>query len=178
MNNEAPLAPEPPSPPPPPLRLTICAKREACELMRSSEYDALISINDPSERPNFTWHHKKREHHRRKFQAALDTGLPEDELPRPSLFLWFWDTLVEERDAPDIGHIRVIRAFAASLPFGSRLLIHCRMGISRSTAAAIIALKQCGMSGIAATIEVLRLRPIAIPNTLMLELASRPASII
>lgn len=53
------------------------------------------------------------------------------------------------------------------------VLFQCEQGISRSTAAAMIALRILGAPREAAEKLVMELRPKAIPNVLMLELAER-----
>lgn len=79
------------------------------------------------------------------------------------------------RAPPDAGHVaaivqfgRRVRAHAAP-----RVLIHCHMGISRSTAAAIILLADHGHAPEAAVEHVCAIRPVAWPNLRMIELGDR-----
>jgi predicted protein tyrosine phosphatase len=53
------------------------------------------------------------------------------------------------------------------------VLFQCEQGLSRSPAAAVIAMRVLGASYRAAVSDVLAVRPRARPNTLMLELAER-----
>ncbi len=79
---------------------------------------------------------------------------------------------------PRTEHIRAIFEFADSLP-GQPLLIHCRAGVSRSTAVALAIIVR-GMHAGGTALQTIRdiapetlllIRPQAIPNPLMLELA-------
>lgn len=161
-----------------PLRITICGRAEAVRALAERQYDALISINDPEKRFN-RW----TEHRRTSFRRIMNERLNKDIINnactdtslyaplRPSLFLWFWDTEDDESGAPQNYHIESIREFITDLPLGAAVLIHCKVGISRSTAAAIIALACRGMTRADAHAEVMRLRSIACPNQRMLALA-------
>lgn len=153
-----------------PLDIVICAKNEACDLLRAGNFDALISINDPEFQSQGMSLDTKQQLCK-EFQAALDTGKLDDQDERPSLFLWFWDTRYKTINGPNDDHVQLIRNFALSLPVGTRLLVHCVAGVSRSTAAAIISLAVHGMPVSDATNEVKRIRSIAMPNTLLLKLA-------
>lgn len=114
--------------------------------------------------------------HREKFKNRMHKRMhenaPHPSLVRPILFLWFWDGDETDRDGPRQSHIDSIRSFVAALPHGARLLIHCRLGISRSTATGVIALCQCGFSFSDAWTEIHRVRPIASPNDHMIKLAA------
>jgi predicted protein tyrosine phosphatase len=77
--------------------------------------------------------------------------------------------------APDPGHIAAIVRFAGAMRAHSapRLLVHCHMGISRSTAAAIIVLADRHGDPEGAVEHVTAIRPAAWPNLRMIELADR-----
>lgn len=156
---------------PPPLTITICARAQAGALLATGAFDAAISINDPRNRPS-----KWDVHHREKFKKRMHGRMQENAAPlapvRPILFLWFWDGDESDCNGPRQEHVDSIRSFAAALPRGARLLIHCRFGISRSTAAGVIALCQCGLSFSDAWREIHRVQPAARPNECMLKLAA------
>ncbi len=112
--------------------------------------------------------------------SILDPGTPEpgkfaalraDQLLR----LRFHDiieTNIPAMDAPAREHIEAILQFgAAATRAHHRILIHCHMGISRSTAAAIMLLANDVGDAEAAVARVTELRPIAWPNLRMIELA-------
>jgi predicted protein tyrosine phosphatase len=79
------------------------------------------------------------------------------------------------RAPPDAGHVAAIVQFGKRLRAHAapRVLIHCHMGISRSTAAAIILLADHGHEPDAAVERVCAIRPIAWPNLRMIELGDR-----
>jgi predicted protein tyrosine phosphatase len=76
---------------------------------------------------------------------------------------------------PDVGHIASLIAFAQSWPRDTPMVIHCWAGISRSSAAAFIAL--CALNGdfdetvIAQTIR--KASPTAYPNRLMVQIGDQ-----
>ena len=74
-------------------------------------------------------------------------------------------------DAPTRDHVRQLLACGAGLTPGARLLVHCRGGIGRSSAAAIVALVASGEPAHEALEAVLEVRPQAKPNPLLLLLA-------
>jgi predicted protein tyrosine phosphatase len=76
-------------------------------------------------------------------------------------------------EPPAARHIAALVAFGAAMRghAGHRALIHCHMGISRSTAAAIILTADHGRDADDAVARVAALRPIAWPNLRMIELA-------
>jgi len=76
---------------------------------------------------------------------------------------------------PDAEHVAAIVQFGQVLKAhdAARLLVHCHMGISRSTAAAIILLADHGGDADAAVERVTAIRPAAWPNLRMIELADR-----
>ena len=112
--------------------------------------------------------------------SILDPGTPEPakfaELPADQLLrLRFHDVIEEDQpltEAPSPMHIEAILKFGADAARAHhRILIHCHMGISRSTAAAVMLLAKEGRDPEAAVAHVTALRPIAWPNLRMIELA-------
>lgn len=112
--------------------------------------------------------------------SILDPGTPEPakfaELPAEQLLrLKFHDiieTNIPAMDAPAVEHIEAILAFgAAATRAHHRILIHCHMGISRSTAAAVMLLASHHGDADAAVAHVASIRPVAWPNLRMIELA-------
>jgi len=97
--------------------------------------------------------------------------LPPDQLLR----LRFHDVIEEDQpltEAPSPMHVRAILKFGAeAVRAHHRILIHCHMGISRSTAAAVMLLAERGHAPEAAVARVAELRPVAWPNLRMIELA-------
>ena len=141
------------------LNLTICGKDELSPLL-ANKYSAIISIHDPGR--NRKWSEVKRAKRKKQFETIHCHTV---------LCLDFFDTENDaELDGPRIIHIQTITEFAKRIEPGSDVLIHCRMGVSRSTAAAMILLMEHGMTRDAALNEVKRVRPVADPNTLMLKL--------
>ncbi len=72
---------------------------------------------------------------------------------------------------PTRSHIDAILAHSAGLTSDDRLLVHCMVGQSRSTATLIMILIQHGMSAQDAFDAVKSIRPILMPNALIIELA-------
>jgi predicted protein tyrosine phosphatase len=117
--------------------------------------------------------------------SILDPGTPEPakfaELPADQLLrLRFHDiieTNIPAMDPPAAEHVEAILAFGADAARAHhRILIHCHMGISRSTAAAIMLLASRHGDAEAAVARVAELRPIAWPNLRMIELADAARS--
>jgi predicted protein tyrosine phosphatase len=112
--------------------------------------------------------------------SILDPGTPEPakfaELPAEQLLrLRFHDVIETDiplMNAPAEEHIGAIMTFGAEAKRAHhRILIHCHMGISRSTAAAIMLMAEHGRDPEAAVAHVTEIRPIAWPNLRMIELA-------
>jgi predicted protein tyrosine phosphatase len=89
-----------------------------------------------------------------------------------------FDDVIEElpgKVPPEAAHLRQLLAFGGDLReegAAAHLLVHCHMGISRSTAAMTLMLAQSrpDRSPAAALAEVVRIRPRAWPNLRMLEI--------
>lgn len=77
---------------------------------------------------------------------------------------------IDGRVLPTMEHLVSILDFTKALTADDRLLVHCMLGMSRSTAAAIAILIQHGMSYDAAFQHVETLRPILLPNELLIRL--------
>lgn len=112
--------------------------------------------------------------------SILDPGTPEPAkfaaLPTDQLLrLRFHDVIEDDQpqtEAPSPVHVQAILKFgAAAVRAHHRILIHCHMGISRSTAAAVMLLAEQGHAPEAAVARVAELRPVAWPNLRMIELA-------
>ncbi|WP_240002415.1 tyrosine phosphatase family protein [Oleisolibacter albus] len=93
-----------------------------------------------------------------------------------------FDDIIEEmpeKAAPQLQHVESVLAFgrelAAEADAGAHLLVHCHMGVSRSTACMALILAQTCPERPAAEIlaEVVRIRPIAWPNLRILEIGDR-----
>ena len=132
-----------------PFRLTVCGIAELANFAGSG-VSHVLSILDPGEaEPDAFFQYEA--HHR--------------------LDLRFHD-IIEEREgmlAPQESHVRELLDFGKRLdsePAPSHLIVHCHMGISRSTASMFLLLAQAAPKKPAADIaaEILRIRPQAWPN--------------
>lgn len=112
--------------------------------------------------------------------SILDPGTPEPAKfaampPDQLLRLRFHDVIEDDQpliEAPSAMHVQAILNFGAeAVRAHHRILIHCHMGISRSTAAAVMLLAARGRDAEAAVARVAELRPVAWPNLRMVELA-------
>lgn len=136
-----------------PFELTICRAAEVMQLTNSNRYDAIISIKDPCRCPILQERRigKRRDRLSTRCKLLLCIDFSDNEfVPR---------TVVYD-----------IAQFAKQLQPGMKVLVHCMLGISRSTAAAMIVLREHGMDYAGARAEVFRVRPLASPNFTMLRL--------
>ena len=75
------------------------------------------------------------------------------------------------RIEPNERQVAALLAFARAVDPDLPLIVHCHVGINRSTAAALAILADHGLAPAAAIAEVLRIRPRARPNLLIAQLA-------
>jgi predicted protein tyrosine phosphatase len=90
------------------------------------------------------------------------------------LFSFFEDTDDSTHpDAPRLRDVKRILDFTSKLPEKAKVLVHCRAGVSRSTATAYAILCQHSEPGmeIANLLHVGTLRFLVVPNRLIIELA-------
>lgn len=142
-----------------PLVLTICGLHEIPLALITTQFDAIVSITDPDDGLMENRHVRRRRNTIRRHGAKV-------------LFLAFHD-VVEENKAhvmPRPHHVAAIVAFARQLQPGTKVLVHCMAGISRSTAAAVIMLRELGVPYHEALTHIMAVRPQAQPNGLMLNL--------
>lgn len=143
-----------------PISLTICSWREFNVRLTEERFDVIVSFKDPTRSPN--WGDV------RTFQRHSWLLNHCDKV----ICLDFYDTTERRPNVrgPTASVIeRLVRFFRTVKP-GSKVIVHCMAGISRSTAAATILLREMGVEHELALSEVIRVRAIAKPNTLMLEL--------
>jgi predicted protein tyrosine phosphatase len=111
--------------------------------------------------------------------SILDPDAKEPDLyfmdpPPERLTIRFHDIILPHPDLamPQRSHVEEILAFARTLPNGdpTHLLVHCNMGISRSTAAATAVLLQAEpeLDDETALAHIAAIRPQAWPNSLMI----------
>lgn len=139
-----------------PFRATICGIQEL-PAHAVSGVTHLVSILDPDREP---------------LTAFDDYG------PHHRIDLRFDDIVIDlpERMAPVDRHLEQVLAFGRHLSAEAgaedHLLVHCHMGVSRSTAAMTLILAQARPDRPAAEAlaEVVRIRPQAWPNLRMLEI--------
>jgi len=104
-------------------------------------------------------------------------GLVKTIAPRAKLlFSFFEDTSNPSyRDAPRLQDVQRILDFTSQLPARAKVLVHCRAGISRSTATAYAILCQHTKPGkeMDNLLHVQSLRDLVMPNRLIVELADK-----
>jgi len=103
--------------------------------------------------------------------SMLDHGTPmpaSAHLPEEHHLRMFFRDTDDTRDpgAPTIEHMREILAWANGVPHEARLVVHCYMGISRSTAVTLGLLAR-SMPPDEAAGRLLEIRPQATPNRLI-----------
>lgn len=139
-----------------PFRLTVCGIEELPS-HAAAGVTHLVSILDPS----------------REALSAFDTYAPHTRIDLR------FDDIVEDlprRVAPVAAHLEEVLAFGRRIQdtagADDHLLVHCHMGVSRSTAAMTLILAQARPDRHAgeALAEVVRIRPQAWPNLRMLEI--------
>lgn len=141
-----------------PFRITVCGISEL-EKFAGTGVSHVLSILDPGEAEPAAFY---------KFE------------PHQRLDLRFHDIIEEQGEelAPQEAHVRDLLAFGRRLdedPKASHLVVHCHMGVSRSTASMILLLAQARPERTAEEIaqEVVRIRPIAWPNLRIITMGDR-----
>jgi predicted protein tyrosine phosphatase len=146
-----------------PFMMSICGLDELADELESLRPSHVISILDPGD--------------------DQDDPLVFDETIRV-LSLRFFDvhakggmvgTMLSAGDReeyPCVDHAHAIIAFGREIPRGSRVLIHCWAGVSRSTAAAYV-LACMHLSPEEAMSLILNLRPGAMPNRLLVRFSDK-----
>ena len=149
------------------IKITNLSEAESYSFNKNNiNYDVWISVvgkEDKREinRMNKNFHEKEVKHFSQFFADWSD----EDGIK--------WSHLRDE--APQLHHIQNIITFLRPYTEGDEphnLGVNCFAGISRSTAVGIIALVMSGRTTEQALAEILKVRPIAWPNTRILGLAS------
>lgn len=132
-----------------PFRITVCGIKEL-EGFVGTGVSHVLSILDPGEAEPEAYY--KFDRHRR-------------------LDLRFHDIIEEQPEmlAPQPDHVRELLAFGRELdadPRPTHLIVHCHMGVSRSSASMMLLLAQAlpHRSAQEVASEVVRIRPIAWPN--------------
>lgn len=102
--------------------------------------------------------------------SIFDYGSENDVEIDPSILYHkqYFDDLETDLDNPSTSQIKELLQFSANLKESDRLLIHCNLGVSRSTAVALGVLLQKGYREIEALESLLDLRPLASPNLAVL----------
>ena len=155
------------------MKLHICGLDEIEEFRDKGITHVLSLLNDEDDDPDH-------------IPAWLIPGLPippsiadvhdlfESFDPHVRVVLRFDDVTIPTRffTAPTAEDVEAILAFGKNLSMTDNVLVHCHAGVSRSTAAAALILLQAypEKSAIEIFERILRIRPIAVPNQLILEL--------
>ena len=126
--------------------LTICAKNQVRKTVKRFEATHLISLVDPHDRMPRPHRIERGNHLVMHFDDVDDPRLP---------------------DAPQREHLVRAIEWVERLPETARLVVHCTAGVSRSTALSY-ALLRCSMPDQKAMDYVLKIRPEAQPNELMM----------
>jgi predicted protein tyrosine phosphatase len=143
------------------FRMTICGLAELAEHC-GARVSHVLSILDPAEpEPAAFGRYGDHERLELRFHDIIEERVPGYESPQPH-------------------HIDALLAFGRDLgaaPAGRdiHVLVHCHMGISRSTAASMLLLTQAepGWSPGRVMAEVARIRPKAWPNLRMIEIGDK-----
>ena len=141
------------------INLTICGVHELPE-QEGKRWTHIVSIWDKG----FLYDRACRE--------QVKAIAPRAEL----LFSFFEDTSDPSHpDAPGLRDVKRILDFTRELPAKARILVHCRAGVSRSTATAYAILCQHTAPGMEMEnlLYVETLRDLVMPNRLIIELADK-----
>lgn len=145
-----------PVPLPPRLNITIVGLDDL-EGLKGTPFTRVISICDAELKAE------------RGYEAQLRRDFPGASFN----FSYFDDVEYAKDGAPDRNHVYRILLFSQGFTVNDRILIHCRAGISRSTAIACAIVSQHSQPGEeAAVVEQVRsIRPVMLPNFLIIKLA-------
>jgi len=144
-----------------PFQIRVLSLEETEEALLAEKWDLAISIGDPAI-------------HGESFAEEPPPGLPPN-----SLRLLFHDISrpFAGYQMPSQEDVEAIAKFATHIRPEMRVLCHCYAGISRSTAAALISYLRHlpkTQGGVDAALEwVLKDRPIACPNSAMIQMADQ-----
>ena len=141
------------------INLTICGVRELPK-QEGKRWTHVVSIWD------------KDSLYDKECREMVKTVAPRAEL----LFSFFADTIVPHHPhAPRLQDVKRILAFTSELSARAKVLVHCRAGVSRSTAIAYAILCQHSVPGMetANLMHVESLRAVVYPNRLIIELADK-----
>ena len=140
------------------LEVSVCGVHEL-EDFTDREITHVVSIWDGNEVTS----EEPRQHIRSIFPSAQ------------TQFAFFHDLTTDPSAtyAPSLDAVREILAFTTALSVKDRLLVHCAMGISRSTAIALATLcHHAGPGNEVACFRALKvIRPVAMPNPMMVKFA-------
>jgi predicted protein tyrosine phosphatase len=98
--------------------------------------------------------------------------------PNAAILFSFFDDVDDPTvpDAPTLRQVKRILDFTEKIPAKARILVHCRAGVSRSTATAYAILCQHTSPGqeMENLLHVEKLRDLVMPNRLIIQLADKP----
>jgi predicted protein tyrosine phosphatase len=141
------------------INLTICGVHELPD-QKSKRWTHVVSIWD------------KESFYDPKCRDLIKSVAPRAEV----LFSYFADTSVPNHpEAPQLQDVKRILDFTKELPHEAKVLVHCRAGVSRSTATAYAILCQHSPPGqeMENLLHVQSLRDLVFPNRLIIELADK-----
>ena len=141
------------------INLTICGVRELPD-QKGKPWTHVVSIWD------------KEDIYDPACRELVQAVAPDAEV----LFSFFADTWVPDHpEAPRLQDVKRILDFTRELPTKARVLVHCRAGVSRSTATAYAILCQHSKPGMEMEnlLHVQTLRDLVFPNRLLIELADK-----
>ena len=141
------------------INLTICGVRELPQ-QEGKRWTHLVSIWDKDFLYNVAC---------REYVKAL--------APKAELLFSFFDDVDDPSllDAPRLRDVKRILDFTSQLPARAKVLVHCRAGVSRSTATAYAILCQHSPPGMEMEnlLHVQTLRDLVVPNRLIVKLADK-----
>jgi predicted protein tyrosine phosphatase len=143
-------------PPPPRLNITIAGLDEL-EQLKGTNFTRVISICDAD----------------LKAERGYETQLRRYFTNATFNFSYFDDVEFAREGAPDRNQVYRILLFSQAFTLSDRILIHCRAGISRSTAIACAITAQHSPPGEEkeAVAHIRSVRPLMVPNFLIIKLA-------